>query len=226
MTWVKICGTTSLHDAELSIAAGADALGFIFARSPRRVEVETIAEIIATLSGQAEMIGVFVNEAPERIADIANEIGLTGVQLHGDERPDSLPEFRRALGERKIIKTLHANDLLGNGGGRLSEYLSARASFDCVLLDSGSVQRRGGTGAPYDWDQALPIAEEIREAMPLIIAGGLNAGNVARAIERFDPWGVDVVSSVESRPGEKDEKMVHDFIAAVRQTTASLKRKD
>jgi|SRR5271166_3879346 len=226
MAWVKICGTTNLRDAQMSIAAGADALGFIFAPSPRKVEVETAAEIIATLPGQAEMIGVFVDEAPARVAEIAEQVGLSGVQLHGDETHQSLREFRRALGRRKIIKVLHADELLSHGAGKLSEYLSARENFDATLLDSGSARQRGGTGAAYDWNQALPIAAEIRKIMPLIIAGGLNAGNVARAIERFEPWGVDVVSGVESRPGEKDETMVRDFIAAARQTAASLRQKE
>jgi phosphoribosylanthranilate isomerase len=225
MTWIKICGTTSLRDAQLSIAAGADALGFIFAPSPRRIEIATAAGIISDLSGQAEMIGVFVNETPERIAEVAKQVRLTGVQLHGDEIPESLPEFRRALGERKIIKTLHADALLNSAGDKLAEYVSARDWLDAILLDSGSAQQRGGTGAAYDWKQALPIAGEIRKNTQLIIAGGLNPANVVRAIEFFDPWGVDVVSGVERRPGEKDETAIHEFIAAV-QTAASARTRE
>ena len=223
MTWVKICGTTNLRDAQISIAAGANALGFIFAPSPRRIDVETAAEIIATLRGQAEMIGVFVNETPEHVAKVAEQVGLTGIQLQGDEPAASLAEVRRSLGECKSIKTLHPNELLSDGTGILSEYLSVRDNFDAILLDSGSAQQRGGTGVSYNWDQALPIAEQIRKSMPLIIAGGLNAGNVARAIEMFDPWGVDVVSGVERHLGEKDETMVKEFIAAVRHVPASVR---
>jgi phosphoribosylanthranilate isomerase len=226
MTWVKICGTTNLRDAEFSLVAGADALGFIFAPSPRKVDITAAADIIAPLSGHAEMIGVFVNETPERVAEIADQVVLSGVQLHGEELPDSLPEFRRTLGGRKIIKVLHAADLLGDGGGKLSEYLAARESLDAILLDSGSAQQRGGTGIAYDWNRVLPIAAEIRKAMPLIVAGGLNAGNVARAIEFFDPWGVDVVSGVESRAGVKDEMLVKEFITTARQTAASTKQRD
>jgi len=225
MTWVKICGTTNLRDAQLSLAAGADALGFIFAPSPRKIEITTATGIVAALAGQAEMIGVFVNETPARGAEIAAQVGLTGVQLHGEEPPDSMSQFRRALGERKIFKTLNANELLNSTGDKLVEYLSGRDSLDAILLDSGSVQQRGGTGEAYDWDRILPIAEEIRRAMPLIIAGGLNPDNVARAIELFDPWGVDVVSGVENRPGEKDEARIHDFIAAVRRTPASVRQR-
>ncbi len=225
MTWVKICGTTNRHDAQSSVAAGADALGFIFAPSPRSIELTAAADIIAALSGQAEMIGVFVNESPERIADVAHEIGLTGVQLHGDEAAETLPEFRRALGSRKIIKVLHADDLLTAGAGKLSEYLSAQDSLDAILLDSGSAQQRGGTGIAYDWSQALPTAARIRVEMPLIVAGGLNSSNVAHAIELFDPYGIDVASGVESRPGIKDETMVKQFITAVRKSVATIKQK-
>jgi phosphoribosylanthranilate isomerase len=225
MTWVKICGTTNLRDAELSIAAGADALGFIFAPSPRGIDVEAAARIMGTLRGRAEMIGVFVNEAPERVADIATRAGLTGIQLQGDEPAERLSEFRQAVGDRKIIKTLHANAVLSNGAGTLSEYLAARELIDAILLDSGSAQQRGGTGVAYDWNQVLPIVEQVRKTMPLIIAGGLNAVNVARGIELFDPFGVDVVSGVESRPGEKDEKKVNEFVATVRQAIASPRQK-
>ncbi len=225
MTWVKICGTTNLRDAQLSVAAGADALGFIFAPSPRRIEITAAAEVVAALSGQAEMIGVFVNETPMRIAEIVEQVGLTGVQLHGEEEGQSLAGFRRAWGDRKIIKTLHANELLNTGDDRLAEYLSVRDCIDAILLDSGSAQQRGGTGAAYDWERTLPITNEIRRAMPLIIAGGLNPDNVVRAIELFEPWGVDVASGVESSPGKKDEARIRDFIAAVRQTPASVRQR-
>lgn len=224
MTWVKICGATNLRDAQISIVAGADALGFVFAASPRKIEVKTAAEIITRLRGYAEMIGVFVNETPEYIAEIAARIGLTGVQLHGDEQVERLPEFRRVLDQRKIIKVLHANELL-NERAKLATYLAAHDSFDAILLDSGSPQQRGGTGIAYDWSHALPIAAEIRKVMPLIIAGGLQAGNVASAIEFFEPWGVDVVSGVESRPGVKDETKVKEFVTVARQTAASPRQR-
>jgi phosphoribosylanthranilate isomerase len=223
MTWIKICGTTNLHDAELCVRAGADALGFIFAPSPRAIDVDTAGEIFSRFAGKFESIGVFVNQTPCMVADVAHQAGLTGVQLHGDEAAESLPEFRRALGKRRIVKVLHANDLL-SGSTELAAYLAARDSLDAILLDSGSAEQRGGTGEAYDWEQLLPIARRIRDAMPLMIAGGLNATNVARAIARFDPWGIDVVSGVESRPGEKDETRVKEFVAAVRQTEVSVEQ--
>lgn len=226
MTWVKVCGTTNLHDAQLAVTAGADALGFIFAPSTRRIEIADAAEIIAQLPNGIEKIGVFVNEAPAQVAEVAQQAGLSGVQLHGDEPAEQMLEFRRALDERKIIKTLQARDILNAGHGQFAEYLSARGSIDAILLDSGSARQRGGTGIPFAWEEVVPLAAAIREAMPLIIAGGLNAENVCQALRLFDPWGVDVVSGVEREPGKKDEARLHDFVAAVRHTQASAKQRE
>ncbi len=220
MTWLKICGTTNLHDAQLAVAAGADALGFIFAPSPRRIETAEAAEIIARLPHGIETIGVFVNETPARVAAVTEQVGLSGVQLHGDEPAEQMAEFRRALGERKVIKTLQARDILNVGQDRLAEYLSARGSIDAILLDSGSARQRGGTGIPFAWEEVAPAAAAIREAMRLIIAGGLNTENVSTALRLFHPCGVDVVSGVESEPGKKDEARLHAFVAAVRGTQA------
>ena len=224
MTWVKICGTTNLRDAELSVAAGADALGFIFAPSPRQVDIATAAAIIGALASEVEAIGVFVNDTPEHVAEVTEQTGLTGVQLHGDESAAKLREYRRLLGDRKIIKAFSARDPLRSGDD-LSAYLSACDSIDAILLDSGSAQQRGGTGVAFDWQDALPVAEEIRGATSLIIAGGLDSENVAGAIEIFDPWGVDVVSGVEASPGKKDEVKLRKFVAAVRQTEQSITRR-
>src|SRR5271157_5501589 len=119
MTWVKICATTNLGDAQSSVAARANALGFIFAPSTRRIEIRTAAEIIAVLPAGIEKIGVFVNETPEHVAEIAGHAGLTGVQLHGDEPAAQLPKYRQMLGGRKLIKTLQARELLAEGGDRI-----------------------------------------------------------------------------------------------------------
>ncbi len=215
ITWVKICATTSLHDAQMSVAAGANALGFIFAPSTRRLEVELAAKIIAALPSEIEKIGVFVNESPRRVADIAEWIGLTGVQLNGEEQAEQLPEFRRAMSQRRIIKTLQARELLGSGE-TLRPYLQLSGAIDAILLDSGSPAQRGGTGTPFPWEEAVPIATAIQVVMPLIIAGGLNTENVSQAIRLFNPWGVDVVSGVEQAIGKKDEAKLQSFVAAVR----------
>jgi len=119
------------------------------------------------------------------------------------------------LGLRKIIKTLQARELLA-APDTLDEYLRNSKSIDGVLLDSGSPNARGGTGQTFDWHNALPIVERIKQHVPVVIAGGLSPANVAAAIRRFDPCGVDVVSGVELSPGKKDPAKVRAFIAAAR----------
>src|SRR5271169_6280831 len=162
MIWIKICATTNLDDAQASLDAGANALGFILTASPRQITPETAAKIIAALPPSVEKIGVVVNESPEALAKLATDVGLTGLQLHGDEPPDQLPEFRRALGLRKIIKTLQARELLA-APDKLDDYLRNSESIDGLLLDSGSPAARGGTGIPFDWNAALPIVERIKQ---------------------------------------------------------------
>jgi phosphoribosylanthranilate isomerase len=218
--WIKICATTNLDDARASHDAGANALGFLLAPSPRRLAPDAVAAIIAQLPPSIEKIGVVVNQSPEALKQLAETIGLTGFQLQGDEPPEQLPEYRRALGLRKLIKTLQARELLADPA-KLDGYLAQRDSFDAILLDSGVPGSRGGTGQTFDWNAALPIVERIKRHRPVIIAGGLNPSNVAEAIHLFDPCGVDVVSGVELAPGKKDPVKLRDFIAAARAAAQS-----
>ncbi len=222
MIWVKICATTNLPDAQASLAAGADALGFIFAPSSRQIGIEQAAEIISSLTDDIDRIGVFVNQTPAQVAEVAKQAGLTGVQLHGDEPADQMEQYRRAVGQRKIIKTLQARELL-NSPDTLNGYLQSRQVIDSILLDAGSPSQRGGTGQTFDWTAAAPIVARVRARMPVIIAGGLNPENVAEAIRLFAPWGVDVVSGVEREIGRKDEARLRSFVGAVRQTQAALR---
>ncbi len=215
VTWIKICATTNLDDALASVDAGAGALGFILAESPRRITPAAAAAIIAALPPSIEKIGVVVNQTPDALAQLANDIGLTGLQLQGDEPGEQLLEYRRALGLRKIIKTLQARELLA-APDVLDEYLRYSKSIDGILLDSGSLAARGGTGQTFDWNAALPIVERIKQHVPVIIAGGLSPANVADAIRLFNPCGVDVVSGVELSPGKKDPAKLRAFIAAAR----------
>lgn len=222
-TWIKLCGTTSLHDAQLGADAGADALGFIFAPSPRRIDPAAAAEIVAGLPAKIETIGVFVNETPQRVAEIVEQVGLSGVQLHGDETDDVWPEFRRLLDGRRIIKTLQARLLTEGGPRRLGNYVLSECGIDAILLDSGTVGNRGGTGNKFDWHAVQDFACRIRETMPVIVAGGLNSENVVEALRVFQPWGVDVVSGVESAAGRKDETKIREFVAVVRRTGIATK---
>ena len=215
MLWIKICATTNLNDALASIDAGANALGFILTESPRQVTPDKAAVIIAALPPSVEKIGVVVNQTPDALKQLAEATGLTGLQLHGDELPDQLPEYRRALGLRKIIKTLQARELLATPA-KLDDYLRHSQSIDAILLDSGVPTARGGTGQTFDWHAALPIVERIKQHLPVIIAGGLEPDTVADAIGLFDPCGIDVVSGVELSPGKKDPAKLRAFFAAAR----------
>ena len=213
--WIKICANTNLDDALASLDAGTNALGFILTASPRQIEPNVAAAIVAALPTAVEKIGVVVNESPEVLKQLAETTGLTGLQLQGDEPPDQLPEFRRALGLRKIIKALQARELLADST-KLDAYLAHRQSIDAILLDSGSPAARGGTGQPFDWHAALPLVDRIKQHLPVIIAGGLGPANVADAVRLFDPYGIDVVSGAELSTGRKDPAKLRTFIAAAR----------
>jgi phosphoribosylanthranilate isomerase len=206
-TWIKICGTTSLEDALSSIEAGADALGFIFADSKRRVTPEQAQAIISQLPVKVEKIGVFMGSTPEEIADMAGQVALTGIQLHGEESPAEVnscltPGRRSTL---RKIKTILVKDGLENK----FDPAAALGLVDAWLLDSGA-----GSGKTFDWQTAKANLGGRRER--LIIAGGLNPENVGDAIRAFKPWGVDVVTGVERAPGRKDPEKLKAFVAAVR----------
>jgi phosphoribosylanthranilate isomerase len=214
-TWIKICGTTNLADAEMCVEAGADAVGFIFAESPRRADPQQSGEISRALPAEIEKIGVFVNEPVETIIDTVHAAALTGVQLHGDENPAYVKDLMRAAGSLhlKIIKTIHARQGHASGLG----YFDGGENFvDAVMIDSGSVQMRGGTGQVFDWLRAGDFIIWLEQRAEVIIAGGLNPENVGAAISLFHPAGVDVVTGVERGHGKKDEAKVKNFIAAVR----------
>jgi phosphoribosylanthranilate isomerase len=185
---VKICGVTSVDDARMAAEMGASAVGLVFwPQSPRAVEIEQAKRIVAALPPFVSAVGVFVNQ-PEA-ADIAREVGLSAVQLHGDEPPDtyrSLP-----------LRVIKAVAVTGNGSGDLAAAIPASAT---VLLDAHDPVKRGGTGRAIDWTVAAAVARR----RPIILSGGLNADNVASAVEAVRPYAIDVSSGVESAPGRKD----------------------
>lgn len=223
MTWVKICATTSTEDALASVDAGADALGFIFAPSARRMTPKDVGQITNHLPKTIEKFGVFINQRPAIVLETVLTAGLTGVQLHGSEDVASVRELARLRQQRgakfKILKGLHARELMPehSGGAYGVEFTrSAGDVVDAYLLDSGTPERRGGTGKTFDWDEAAPMVRLLARKHKVVIAGGLNAGNVRRAIGIFGPWGVDVVTGVEREPGKKDHEKLKAFVAAVR----------
>ncbi len=211
MTWVKICGTTNLTDALLAAQSGADAIGFVLAPSKRRISVGEVAEIIRQLPPDIEKFGVFLNESPEQVIDIVKQTGLTGVQLHGEESPHMVKAIASS-GVAKIVKGVHAGPALES---ELASW-SAEVGVSALLLDSGNAQKSGGTGKTFDWGSAEHALKSVCAHTRIIVAGGLNPENVVTAIETFHPWGVDVVSGIESEPGKKDPQKVRAFIVAVR----------
>jgi phosphoribosylanthranilate isomerase len=214
-TWIKMCGTTNLADAQACVAAGVDAIGFIFAESPREITPEAAGEISRALPEHIERIGVFVNEPAEKVLDIVRASSLTGVQLHGDESPSYVKQLLRMAGELKlrIIKTIPAD--FGRNMG-LGYFDGGEEFVDAIMVDSGSVAMRGGTGQVFDWLRAGDFIMWLEQRTKLIVAGGLNPQNVSAAVSLFHPHGVDVVTGVEEKYGKKDPAKVCAFIESVR----------
>lgn len=200
--WIKICANTNLADALAAVESGADAVGFVFAPSPRRVTAEQAAAISAGLPASAEKVGVFQDEPVTSLLEISALADLTGVQLHGVEDPEYIAEVRRQRPSLKIIKGLHPAELAQD------------LAVDAILIDSGPPGARGGTGKVFDWRTHADAIGRVRK--PVIIAGGLTPDNVSSAISVLHPFGVDVASGVEARPGTKDHARVQSFIRAAR----------
>jgi phosphoribosylanthranilate isomerase len=213
--WIKICGNTSLADALLASEAGADAVGFVFARSPRRVTVEQVAAITPHLPAAAEKVGVFVDAALEEIEAAVRACGLTGVQLHSEAGPEMPGALRRLFGPNlHILRVVH----FGAEATEQTAAVAADAHVNAVLVDSRTATAVGGTGVAFDWSDAARTLFQSTEAgaSRMIVAGGLNPENVAEAIATLRPWGVDVVSGVEVAPGLKDPRKVREFVARAR----------
>jgi phosphoribosylanthranilate isomerase len=201
-TRVKICGITNLADALAAIAAGADALGFNFyAGSPRHVSMKTAAGIANQLPPFVMRAGVFVNAGEDLVTRAIGECGLSLLQFHGDEPPEFCVQF--GLMSMKAFRIRDAESLK-----ELPNYQT-----DAYLLDAFSPEARGGTGEKFNWELAV---EAQKFGKPVFLAGGLTPKNVAAAVLKVRPFGVDVASGVESSLGKKDHAKLRAFIAAVR----------
>lgn len=211
-TWVKICGHRRPESALAAAQGGADAIGLVFAPSPRRVSQLDARAICAELAPEIERIGVFVDQEPAAVAEIALETGLTAVQLHGCESPETLAETARRLAAgRRTVEVYKAVSVRDRGSlAGLGPFLRPR-----YLLDAYVPGLPGGSGRSFDWDLALAATAEFPEGR-MILAGGLNPGNVAGAIARVRPWGVDVSSGVETG-GDKNPELIAAFLRAVRE---------
>jgi phosphoribosylanthranilate isomerase len=203
--WVKVCGITNEDDALLAVALGADALGFVFAPGSRRmVSPATVADIVKRLPHEAITVGVFRNERPERVAEVVNRAGLKGAQLHGREPLSEVRWVRQRV--PFVIQAFAAGD------AGLSA--AANGPADVVLIDSPDP----GSGRVFDWS----LAEGAPGGIRLLLAGGLTHDNVADAIHRVRPWGVDVSTGVEAAPGRKDARKLRRFVEAARAAAEDL----
>jgi phosphoribosylanthranilate isomerase len=217
--WIKICGNTSLADALLAVESGADALGFVFAPSPRQVTVQQAAAIISRLPANIEKIGVFVDAGQEEIVATCQSSGLTGVQLHFDAPPELPALLRGQLGAAaRILRVLHFSAESADECAARFHRHAQEPHIDAILLDSRSARAVGGTGVAFDWQLARHSLQQLAP-MRLVAAGGLNPANVAEAIATLRPWGVDAVSGVESAPGRKDPAKVREFVTRARAAT-------
>jgi phosphoribosylanthranilate isomerase len=209
VTRVKICGITSAEDARDAVLLGADAIGLNFyANSPRYIDASGAAKIIESLPPLVTVVGVFVNHPdPQNLEDFALSLGLHAVQLHGNETPDYCSMIQRV----RVIKALRVDsnfrvDTLRSYGSRT------------FLLDACSNDQFGGTGKKFNWDLVFGA----NAFGSIIVAGGLNPDNVAQAVGTLHPYGVDVASGVESKPGKKDYEKMRRFIEAVHRADVAL----
>ncbi len=213
--WIKICGNTSLEDALLAVEAGADAVGFVFARSPRQVTTCHVEAITAKLPQSVEKIGVFVDATLAEIEVAVLDGGLTGVQLHSSGSPDLPEKLRERFGlDLQILRVLH----FSHGAVAEAASLAADKNIDALLVDSRTETAVGGTGMAFDWNSAVSLFQNPEARPHLVLAGGLTPENVSNAITTLHPWGIDVVSGVESAPGRKDPEKVRKFITRARAT--------
>lgn len=203
MVKVKVCGITSPEDGRVAADAGADAIGLVFAESPRQVSVERAREIAVALPEGLLKVGVFVDEKPEQVLEVACEVGLDYAQLHGDEGPEAVAAIRD--GKLGVIKALRVRD-----AGSLERMDGYGADF--YLLDAYSEKARGGTGERFDWG----AAKALRGYANILVSGGLTPENVRAAIEFFGPYGVDASSSLEDAPGVKNDERVRRFVSAAK----------
>lgn len=198
---VKMCGVTNPVDAGHAIAAGADAVGMVFySKSPRHISIPTAGEISAVMPPFISTVGLFVNSSHEDVSTVLSAVPLDLMQFHGDEDEAFCSSFNRPY--IKAVRVKPETDLMQI----CREYSSARG----ILLDSFKKGKPGGTGETFDWSM---IPENL--PLPIVLAGGLDASNVATAVTTVQPWAVDVSSGVELSPGKKDRQKMQQFIQAV-----------
>ena len=221
--WIKICGNTSLEDARFAAECGAHAVGFVFAPSPRQVGAGLVSKITQQLPPQLETYGVFVDADFDEIVSTVTACGLTGVQIHRSS-DGLLPlrlrqHFAQLPGRIGILRVLQYKN---QGFEQQLTELGRNDALDGVLVDSSTQRAVGGTGTSFNWLEARNSFLRAAPHLRLIAAGGLAPENVKRAIQILRPWGVDVVSGVESVPGKKDPARVLAFIRSAQEAAEEI----
>ncbi|RUM40482.1 MAG: phosphoribosylanthranilate isomerase [Desulfurobacterium sp.] len=209
MVKVKICGITNLEDALTATEAGADALGFIlYSKSKRFIKAKDVRKITLNLPPFTLKVGVFVNEDPRNVLEILSYAHLDFAQLHGDETPEEC-EY---VGKNRVIKVFRLKEIAEIE--KIEPYIG---KIRAILLDTYSKDSYGGTGKTFNWEIARAVKE--RFDIPVILSGGLNPENVAKAIREVNPYAVDVSSGVETEPGKKDKEKVFQFVKVAKCST-------
>jgi len=203
MVKVKICGISNYEDAAMAVHLGVDAIGFIFAPSPRQITPEKAREIIRDIPPHVKTVGVFVNESPETVTRIMELCGLDLIQFHGDEPPqmcgDFMPHIIKAfrIRDRSVLETIRP-------------YCG---KIRAMLFDSYASETFGGTGKTFDWRTA--VTGKVID-VPIILSGGLRPSNIVSAISEVNPFAVDVNSGIEERPGKKDHSLMEELMENIR----------
>jgi len=203
MVKVKICGISNYKDAAMAVRLGADAIGFIFAPSPRQITPEKAREIICGIPPFVQTVGVFVNERPDTVRRIMGFCGLDLIQFHGDEPPevcgDFMPHAIKAfrIRDRSVLQTI-------------KPYCG---KIRAMLFDTYVRETMGGTGKTFDWSTAV-MGKAL--GVPIILSGGLKPSNIVSAISKVNPFAVDVNSGIEERPGKKDHSLMEELMENIR----------
>jgi len=209
---------TNLEDALAAVEAGADAVGFVFyEKSPRNISVETAREIVENLPESVEKVGVFVNEVEGTLCDVADRTGLTSIQMHGDREDPHVADL--VVAKRPKLKVLAAVSMSQDRPENWA-MMWHPDNVHAFLVDSADASKHGGTGDVFNWRASVPVLENIKRLGRIVAAGGLTSSNVGEAMRILKPWGVDVVSGVEAKPGKKDPEKVRAFVRAVRDAEA------
>ena len=207
---IKICGITRVEDATAAQTAGADAIGLNFyEKSKRYIEPSKAVSIAGAVEEMVSVVGVFVNSPNEEVCEIAQQVGLSHIQLHGDEQPSMVGELEAILPDTLTIRAVRIRDEgFEQAQAEIAQWQDA--GVDAILLDAAAAGSFGGTGKRLNWKSLNQLTFDV----PWLLAGGLNPENVAEAIGVCQPDGVDVASGVESSPGIKGLKMIQDFVSA------------